>query len=113
MDKSKRAVAERLAEAHFIVDPAIERIFQLLSPPRKEKDPSEPIKLLEVNPHTTSDGIIPVFFGEHPKSGIFYPSIIVEITPEEFDEIERNPSSLPNRWRLGGEIAKPEATVER
>jgi hypothetical protein len=113
MDKSKRAVAERLAEAHFIVDPAIERIFQLLAPPKKEKDPAEPIKLLEVNPHTTSDGIVPVFFGEHPKSGIFYRSVIVAITPEEFDEIERDPGSLPNQWRLGREIARPAAAVHR
>jgi hypothetical protein len=106
MDSSKRAVARRLAEAHFTIEPVIERIIQLESP-ANEEDPKEPIKLLEVNPTTTSDGVVPIFFGAHPPSGISYPSVIIEVTPEEYESICREPSILPNGWRLGPEIRRP------
>jgi hypothetical protein len=104
MDRSKNAVAQRLAEAHYAVEPGIELIVQLLATPDREADPKEPIKLLEVNQNTTAEGIHPVFFGPHAPSGIFYPSVIVEVTPAEYEQIERDPTSLPNGWRLDREL---------
>lgn len=111
MKRSKEAVAQRLAEAHYVIEPGIELIVRLVTSPEREADPSEPIKLLEVNHDTTADGIRPVFFGPHAASGIFYPSVIVEVTPEEFDQIRRDPASLPNGWRLDHEFAKPAAAA--
>ncbi len=107
MDRSKEAVALRLAEAHYAVEPGIELIIQLLASPEREADPKEPIKLLEVNPDTTASGIHPLFFGPHAASGIFHPSVIVEITPDEYEQIQRDPSLLPNGWRLGQNFARP------
>lgn len=107
MDRSKQAVAQRLAEAHYEIEPGIELIVQLLASPEREADPTEAIKLIEVNQDTTSDGIRPVFFGAHPAKGVYYPSTIVEVTPEEFEEIRRDQSRLPNGWSLGKEFAKP------
>ncbi len=63
MDRSKDVVAQRLAEAHYAVEPGIELIIQLVASPDREADPTEPIKLLEVNQNTTADGVHPVFFG--------------------------------------------------
>jgi hypothetical protein len=107
MDRSKQAVAQRLAEAHYAVEPGIERIIQLLASPEREVDPREPIKLLEVNPNTTASGIHPLFFGPHAAGGIFYPSVIVEVTPAEYEQIQRDADLLPNEWRLGHDFARP------
>ena len=107
MDRSKEAVAQRLAEAHYAIEPGIELVIQLLASPDREADPKEPIKLLEVNADTTTDGIIPLFFGAHAASGIIFPSVIVEVTPDEYEQIRRDPARLPNGWRLGHEFAKP------
>ncbi|HEY8751112.1 MAG TPA: hypothetical protein VIM11_24225 [Tepidisphaeraceae bacterium] len=107
MDRSKEAVALRLAQAHFSVEPGIAQIFRLLADAQLESAPNEPVKLLEVNQDTTADGIRPVFFGPHPASGIYCPSVIVEVTPEEFDQIQRGSIKLPNKWRIGSEMPRP------
>jgi len=97
----KDEVAERLAHAHYQLEPTIRLIRRLVADPAREADPDEPIKLLEVNDATTPDGIRPVYFAPHPASGIIYPSLIVEITPQEYDQIMKNNSLLPHDWQLG------------
>jgi len=108
MDSSKDAVVLRLAQAHFSVEPGITQIVQLLADAERESDPKEPVKLLEVNENTTADGIRPVFFGPHSASGIYYPSVIVEVTAEEFEAIRHGSLKLPNNWSLGQELPRPE-----
>ena len=110
MDQSKQAVANRLAEAHYSVEPGMELIIQLLAPSdAQEADPKEPVKLLEVNRDTTTAGILPLFFGADLKRGISFPCVIVEITPTEYEEVLRDPSLLPNGWRMGQEFARAAA----
>jgi hypothetical protein len=83
------------------LDPGITHIFHLEG--KNDDDPREPIKLLEVNKTTVGLGkIIPVHFGPHPASGIHYPSVIVQITPEEFRQLKEGKLHLPFGWRLGG-----------
>lgn len=106
MDRSKEAVAQRLAEAHYAIEPGIEVVVRLVASADREADPKEPIKLLEENQNTTSDGIHPVFFGAHAAAGIFYPSVIVEVTPDEYEQIQRDPALLPNGWQLGLEFGR-------
>jgi hypothetical protein len=106
MDRSKDSTAIRLAQSHYAIERGIVRILRLLSDPVLEENPKEPIKLLEVNEDTTADGIRPVFFGPHANSEIYYPSVIIEVTPDEFDDIQQNPSTLPNGWRLGEELPR-------
>ncbi len=50
---------------------------------------------------------MPLHFGPAPASGILFPSIIVEVTPEEFDRIKRNELKLPKGWTIGEELPKP------
>jgi hypothetical protein len=111
MDRSRDSVARRLAEAHFRLDSDIDRIFRVLAPDAGERAESEPIKLLEVNPNTPKDGIIPVYFGAHAGSGIFYPSIIVEIHPDELADLVRGTLKLPDGWSLGPEYQRPREVV--
>lgn len=105
-DHSRDGVARRLAESHFRVDPSIRQVIRLLSP-MGEDSASEPIKLLEVNEETSMSGVVPVFFGSHAASGIYFPSVIVEVCPEEFERILGGQLPLPNGWTLGPEYSRP------
>jgi len=105
MLRSKEAAARTLAEAHYTVEPGITRIVRLRAP-ACEDDPAEPLKLLEVNENTTAAGIRPVFFGSSTAIGVFFPSVIVEVTPEEYEQIRNQPSLLPNNWALGEELPR-------
>jgi len=113
MRETKATVAQRLAESHYAIEAGVSAIIQLVASPDREADPKEPIKLLEVNENTTEDGIHPLFFGPHPASGIFYPSVIIEVTPAEYERIQQSPALLPNGWRLDREFAKAAPAGQR
>jgi hypothetical protein len=70
--------------------------------------PVEPIKLLEVNTNTVPSGVLPVQFGPAPASGIPYPTIIVEVAPEEFEKIQTHELKLPKGWQVGEEMPNPQ-----
>ena len=70
---------------------------------QKESDMREPVKLLEISPETTAVGIQPIYF--QPSGDIFYPSVVVAITPEEFEHVKTHPDELSHYgWRIGNEI---------
>ncbi len=95
---NKDQVAQQLAEAHREVDPSISRIVRLVSD--LENDGREPVKLLEVSPYTSPSGIVPVAFGADPPS-VPYPSVVVEVTEDEYRQIVAGALPLPSGWRLG------------
>jgi hypothetical protein len=99
---SKAVAARRLARTHSRVDGGILKAFHITG--AHEDDPAEPLKLLEVSRNTPANGVVPVFFGAEPDTGIPYSSVIVEITPDEFKQLKRGALRLPNDWRLGDEI---------
>jgi len=68
--------------------------------------PDTPIKLLEVNTNTFASGVMPVYFGPVRASGILYPSVIVEVTPDEFERIRSHQLSLPNGWMIAEELPR-------
>src|SRR5207244_1725075 len=91
--------ARALARAHRAAEPAITGVFRIeLS--GQESNPGEPVKLLEVNPNTTVSGIMPVRLSAHAPSGIFFPSVIVEIHPSEYDRLLAGELSLPRGWQF-------------
>lgn len=100
--------ARHLAAAHYTVEPGITLIFRLLASATAERKPYEPIKLLEVNEYTIPVGIMPLGFGPAPAHGIHFPSVIVEVTPEEFAKIEADELSLPEGWTVGELLPKQE-----
>ena len=53
----------------------------------------EPIKFLEVNAATVPTGVMPLQFGPVPASGIAFSSVIIEVTPDEF-EIDYKPKGF-------------------
>jgi hypothetical protein len=102
----KDEVAKNLAHKHYEIEPGITRIFKLLDKPELEGLSSTPIKLLEINVDTAPSGIMPLYFGPVPSSGIPYPSVIVEVTPDEFERIKVKELELPNGWAIAEEYAK-------
>jgi hypothetical protein len=105
----KSDVARELAKKHYQAEAGLLRIFRLTGSAEVEVRPVEPIKLLEVNANTVPSGVLPVHFGPAPASGIPYPSVIVEVSPEEFDKIQAEELKLPKGWQLGEEMPKPPA----
>lgn len=98
---NKDEVAQLLAEAHRETDPSIRRIVRLLS--ALENEQREPVKLLEVNPMTSPSGILPVAFGADPPS-VPFPSVVVEVTEDEYQRIVDGTLALPSGWQLGSEL---------
>ena len=102
----KEEVAKKLADAHFSIEPSLTHIFKIVEKPEAEALESTPIKLLEVNAATSPSGVMPLYFGPAPDSGISYPSVIVEVTPAEYEQIQANELRLPEGWFIGEEIFK-------
>jgi hypothetical protein len=94
----KDQMAKVLAEAHRMMEPSISCIVRILA--EREDDDREPVKLLEVNPETPASGILPIAFIADPPR-VPYPSVVVEVTEAEFEQINAGTLRLPVGWRLG------------
>ncbi len=109
MTQTKDQVAARLAETHFLFESGIRHIFRIRSDAAEDAQ-AEPIKLLEVNADTVPTGITPVYFAPRASRDIPYPSVIIDVTPEEFARVQADELRLPDGWRIGEELRRPEAT---
>ena len=95
--------AAALARAHYEVEPGLRAIYRLEGP-----DPNGlRIKLLEVNEQTVPTGIVPVGFPPHPASGLHYPSVVIEVTPQEYEAIQRKQLDLPVGWEVRDAYERP------
>jgi hypothetical protein len=108
---SKDAEARYLAQKHYQIERSVTHILRITSQADAETRPDEPIKLLEVNEETVASGVVPIAFAPDPASGIHYPSVIVEVTPDEFQKIKSEELKLPVGWILGDPIPRQEESV--
>jgi len=103
MKITKRETANILAKAHFEIEPFLKKIFLL--EPINEQEPDEPIKLLEIVDGTLERGLEPISFSSDPERGINYPSIIIEISPKEYQNVCEGKLNLNDRgWKIGYEL---------
>jgi len=65
--------------------------------------------LLEVNDQTVPTGIMPVGFPPHPASGLHYRSVVIEVTPQEYEAILRKQLDLPAGWEIRDVYERPAA----
>jgi len=100
--RTKGETAQFLADAHFRLDQGITRIFRIIGP--DEDNDLTPVKFLEVSPITIEVGIQPVGMGRDSARGVHYASVIVEISPDEFERLKRGELQLPHDWWLGDEL---------
>ena len=110
---TKEEEAIELAQKHYEVEEGMIHIFHLIGTPEAEISPTEPIKLLEVNESTIPSGILPLHFGPLPSEGFHYHSVIVEITPEEYQQVQTQELKLPNGWKIGDLIPRPLVEADR
>ncbi len=106
MEMKDREAAE-LARKHYEIEDGLTHIFRLLASPEAEEDPKEPVKLLEVHENTVAAGIMPVWFGPSKASGRQFSVVILEITPEEYQQVLDDVLKLPNGWQIGPLIPPP------
>jgi hypothetical protein len=97
MDPTKEAIARELAHWHFGVEPDLKQVLRIFTD--NEDEPDEPIKLLEVNAATVATGSVEPF-AFAPSASVPFATVIAEVTPEEFGQIERNEMKLPKGWSL-------------
>lgn len=106
--QTKDQVASNLADAHYRIERSIRKIFRVRNA-ATEGNGDDPIKLLEVNEATIPSGILPVYFGPHEPVGFTFASVVIDVTPDEFDQLQARRLALPNGWELGEELPRPEA----
>lgn len=104
---TKDEEAVELARKHYQIETGLSQIFRITGSAEVEFRPTEPIKLLEVNENTVPSGIMPIQFGPSPASGLHYSSIILEVTPDEFQKIQNQQLELPHGWTVGDPIPRP------
>lgn len=99
--------AESLARRHYEIEPGLVQIFRIDVRTGSEADCSPVIRLLEVNENTPESGVMPLYFGPARSAGVLYPSVIIEVSPEEFQRIEAEELRLPEGWVVGQKLDKP------
>ena len=103
VESKKFETAKKLAETHIEVDPSVQTVFLLES--TNDDEEGEPIKLLEIVDATIERGIEPVYFVADPSRGIRYPSLIVELSPNEYKTLPRPIRFRTQTWHVGRELA--------
>lgn len=101
------AEAKELARKHYEIEEGLTDVFLLTDTVSVTVQRPRSIKLLEVNQNTVASGIVPIKFLAAPSSGVNFPSVIVEVTPEEFRKIQSHELKLPDGWAVGEWIPPP------
>jgi hypothetical protein len=97
MAPKKDDVVRELVHGHFNVEPDLQQVIRIVAD--NEDDAGEPIKLLEVNAATVATGSVERY-AFAPSASVPFPMVIAEVTPEEFQRIERSDLKLPDGWSL-------------
>jgi hypothetical protein len=84
-------IAKKLAEYHRSADPSTSEIF--LSPSQSE------IRLIEVSKEVpNSNEVLAISFKAAPEDGIPYPSVVILLSPKEWDSVQSGLLALPESW---------------
>ena len=95
MKASIDQVANDLARAHREADTNTTLIKLFGS------DPPDEIHLLEVSSSAPTSGeVLPFKFAPVPENGVDYPSVIILLSPAEWQQVEDGVLQLPNGWNL-------------
>jgi|GEM_PF-3243140 len=101
---TREEAARLMAELQANLNPTIHVYRVYSSDSEAEQSESEPLKLLYVNEFTyPSDEIWPLGFAPTAASGNL-PTIIMDITPQQFDQLQVGTLRLPRDWRLGEDL---------
>ncbi|MGM0575292.1 MAG: hypothetical protein ACQEXJ_06140 [Myxococcota bacterium] len=91
--KSLEETARELASAHKAEDPDTQAVYLVADPSGQE------IRLIEVTGSVGSVGeLLPYRFEAAPDQGVAYPTVVVLLSPEEWDKVRRGELALPEGW---------------
>lgn len=86
--------ALELAKYHGEVEPELQEVRFYPDPGKKE------IRLLEiVAGSTNSDEVLPFRFSPDPPRGVYFPVVIVELSPQEYQRLRSRQLHLPDDWQ--------------
>lgn len=93
-------VAKILARAHRASDPKTKSILQF--PDRTAKE----IRLVEISEAApTTNEAIPFRFNADPSSGVDFPSVVILLSPDEWQQVLSGKLALPEDWDLQARVA--------
>lgn len=113
MHDDRLDAAKTLARKHYELESDLTVIVFYSSRTNGAAPSLEPVKLLEVNVNTVPSGVLPLHFGPAPGSRVDYPSVIIEVTPEEYEKIRRHELSLPAGWDIPQDLPRSDLLVEQ
>jgi hypothetical protein len=91
--------ARELVEAHREVEPNLRKVYFYADPDGRE------VRLVEVVAESpTTDEVMPFRFAADRERGVPFPVVIVELSPEEFERVERGAMTLPPGWTERDEL---------
>jgi hypothetical protein len=98
MSNSRDEVAAWVARKHIIADSGIREVWYL-----PHEAPPEEIRLLELNDRLAGTGsdTEAIDFGLDVE-GVQFRLFVADVTSEQLDQIQKDPSRLPSGWSLGG-----------
>jgi hypothetical protein len=97
MSRKKEEAARELIARHFRGEPALRRIYWIVTEADQSDD--EPIKLLEVNQNAPTEGQIE-FFNFSRSEHFPYRSLVAEISPTQLERVREGSILLPDGWDL-------------
>ncbi len=90
--KTVPEIAEELAKAHVEDDPTTTRVYFV-------EGVTDEVRLVEVSGSLGNGGpaeVLPVRF--NAQEGVPYPSVVVLLSPAEWDAVEKDKLKLPAGW---------------
>jgi hypothetical protein len=82
-----------LVQSHREVEPNLRQVFYYRDPDGRE------VRLMEiVDGSPSAEHVLPFRFAPDAARGVRYPVVIVELSPEEFERVERGELPLPAGW---------------
>lgn len=107
--RTKAETAQIVADIYFQIDQGTRRVFRVIG--GDEANEEKPVRLLEVNDITPEAGIMPLGIPAAPDLDVHYSTIIIEISPGEFERLQRGELVLPHGWKLGEELFQTNETA--
>ncbi len=112
MTAKRLEAATDLARKHYEIEEGMSQIVLYSAGDTANGSEVEPLKLLEVNANTIPSGVMPLHFGAAPEHGFVYPSVIIEVTPDEYRNIQEKKLVLPVGWDIPCPLPKSPVNTE-
>jgi len=95
---NRDSLAAFYAHQHLKTDLAVKKVVYL-----PQNSPEREIRFIEINDLMSERGprdLVPIDFGIDMGQSSFHSLLVVDVTPEEWDAIEKKELAIPDEWSL-------------